>query len=194
PGTYRPTFFNPAEWAFLTVACDHLIPADEHGPGALEAGVPEFIDRHMRTPFAAGEIWYMQGPFIEAAPEFGYQGRLPLRDLLRAGMVSFDQHCRQHFDGKIFADLTQPQQNDLLKQAEGGKLELEGISSKSFFTFLLNEVRYGYFADPSHGGNRGMGGWKMIGYPGVRADYLDWVGVRDRPYPLPPVNLAGQRG
>ena len=34
--------------------------------------------------------------------------------------------------------------------------------------------------------------WKMIGYPGMRASYLDWVGVRDRAYPLPPVDLAGK--
>jgi gluconate 2-dehydrogenase gamma chain len=34
----------------------------------------------------------------------------------------------------------------------------------------------------------------MIGYPGMRADYTDWVAVRDQPYPLPPVDLSGQRG
>jgi len=55
-------------------------------------------------------------------------------------------------------------------------------------------VRNGYFADPSHGGNKNMGAWKMIGYPGMRADYMDWVTVRDKPYPLPPVDLAGRRG
>ena len=38
-----------------------------------------------------------------------------------------------------------------------------------------------------------MAGWKAIDYPGVRADYLDWVGVRDKRYPLPPVDLAGRR-
>jgi gluconate 2-dehydrogenase gamma chain len=34
----------------------------------------------------------------------------------------------------------------------------------------------------------------MIGYPGVRADYTNWVEVRDRAYPIPPVDLAGKRG
>ncbi|WP_163208769.1 gluconate 2-dehydrogenase subunit 3 family protein, partial [Citrobacter freundii] len=54
-----------------------LIPADERGPGALEAGVPEFIDRQMNTPYATGAIWYMQGPFNPDVPkEMGYQ--LPL--------------------------------------------------------------------------------------------------------------------
>ena len=29
----------------------------------------------------------------------------------------------------------------------------------------------GFFADPYYGGNRDMAGWKMIGYPGLPADY-----------------------
>ncbi|WP_434606302.1 gluconate 2-dehydrogenase subunit 3 family protein [Pseudomonas sp. D2-30] len=191
---YKPTFFTPEEWAFLIAACDRLIPSDQVGPGAVELGVPEFLDRHMHTPYANGGIWYMQGPFIEAAPEFGYQGRLTLRETLRVGIKAFDASCRKSFSGKTFAQLTTAQQEELLKSAESGKLALEDISSKLFFTNLLNEVRNGYFADPSYGGNKNMGAWKMIGYPGMRADYMDWVTVRDKPYPLPPVDLAGRRG
>ncbi len=191
---YTPTFFRADEWAFMVAACDRLIPHDEPGPGAVELGVPEFIDRHMQTPYASGDIWYMQGPFIEAPPEFGYQGRLPLRDILRVGIGAIDAHCRGRFDGQTFAVLEHVQQEALLKSAETGALQLEGIFAKMFFTQLLAEVRNGYFSDPRHGGNKGMGSWKMIGYPGVRADYTDWVEVRDKPYPLPPVDLAGHRG
>ena len=71
--------------------------------GAVELGVPEFLDRHMQTPYAAGDIWYMQGPFVEAAPEFGYQGRLPLRDILRVGIAAVDAHCEQIFGGNAMA-------------------------------------------------------------------------------------------
>jgi len=193
-GDYKPTFFTPEEWAFVIAACDRLIPSDHVGPGAVELGVPEFLDRHMQTPYANGGIWYMQGPFLEAAPEFGYQGRLNLRETLRIGIKAMDANCKKTFSGKVFAELSQPQQEELLKAAEAGKLALQDISSKLFFTNLLNEVRNGYFADPSHGGNKNMGAWKMIGYPGMRADYMDWVTVRDKPYPLPPVDLAGRRG
>jgi len=194
PSTYKPSFFNAAEWAFVLAACDRLIPADDIGPGAIELGVPEFLDRHMQTPYAAGDIWYMQGPFLEAAPQFGYQGRLPLRDILRTGMAAIDKHCRDSFGGKSFAELDHTQQEDVLKSAEKGELKLDGIASKTFFTNFLNETRNGYFSDPVYGGNKGMGSWKMIGYPGMRADYVNWVGVRDKPYPLPPVDLAGRRG
>jgi len=191
---YTPSFFSADEWRFVTAAADRLIPHDEHGPGAVELGVPEFLDRHMQTPYAAGDIWYMQGPFLKAEPEFGYQGKLPLRDIIRVGIKAFDKHCAANFNGKKFADLDKAQQEALLKDAEGGKLKFDDISAKTFFSNLLAEVKNGYFADPKHGGNKGMGSWKMIGYPGMRADYLDWVEVRDKPYPIGPVDLAGRRG
>jgi gluconate 2-dehydrogenase gamma chain len=136
----------------------------------------------------------MQGPFIEAPPQFGYQGRLSVREVLRVGIKAVDSHCAASFDGKTFARLSHAPQEQLLKSLESGALPLEGVSSKLFFAQLLAETRYGYFADPVHGGNKGMGSWKMIGYPGMRADYTDWVEVRDKPYPLPPVDLAGRRG
>lgn len=190
---FTPRFFSPEEWTFVVAACDRLIPADEVGPGAVELGVPEFLDRHLQTPYANGAIWYMQGPFLEAKPEFGYQGRLNLSQLIRVGIKAMDQACVSS-DGKVFAQLSPERQEALLTAAEAGKLELDGISAKTFFSNLLTEVRNGYFADPSYGGNKHMGAWKMIGYPGMRADYLDWVTVRDKPYPLPPVDLNGRRG
>ncbi len=191
---YKPTFFSAAEWAFILAACDRLIPADEIGPGALQAGVPEFIDRHMQTPYASGDIWYMQGPFVEAAPQFGYQGRLPVRDIVRVGIKGIDAHCGKTFRANPSRSSSTPIRRRLLKSAEAGKLELENISAREFFNQLLNETRMGYFCDPKHGGNKGMAAWKMIGYPGMRADYTNWVEVRDQPYPLPPVDLAGKRG
>ena len=44
---YQPNWFTAEEFAFITAAVARLIPSDERGPGALEAGVPEFIDRQM---------------------------------------------------------------------------------------------------------------------------------------------------
>ncbi len=49
---WKPQFFNDREWAFINAAVARLIPADELGPGAKEAGVPEFIDRQLNTPYA----------------------------------------------------------------------------------------------------------------------------------------------
>src|SRR4051812_8273331 len=40
-------FFTPAERAFIEAAVGRLIPNDDVGPGAVEAGVPFFIDRQL---------------------------------------------------------------------------------------------------------------------------------------------------
>jgi gluconate 2-dehydrogenase gamma chain len=103
---------------FILAACDRLIPHDDIGPGAVELGVPEFLDRHMQTPYASGEIWYMQGPFLEASEKFGYQGRLSLRDILRLGMQAVDRSCASTHDGKLFTQLTHAEQEAVLKAAE----------------------------------------------------------------------------
>lgn len=191
---YAPVFFNELEWAFVNAACARLIPSDALGPGAIEAGVPEFIDRHMQTGYAAGDIWYLQGPFHEAGPEFGYQGKLPPRDILRVGISALDNWCKGQYAGKRFSELPGSEQEAILKKIEAGEIKTEGVPSKVFFSHLLNETLYGFFSDPQYGGNKDMIGWKLVGYPGVRADFMDWVEQTSKPYPLPPVSMSGRRG
>jgi gluconate 2-dehydrogenase gamma chain len=82
---YTPVYFNAAEWAFVQAAVARLIPSDDAGPGAIEAGVPEFIDRQMEGAFGHAATWYMQGPFVEVSPLFGYQKKMPPREVYRAG-------------------------------------------------------------------------------------------------------------
>ena len=99
---YTPKYFIREEWVFLQAACARLIPADENGPGALELGVPEFIDREMEGPFGHAATWYMQGPFASALPELGYQSSLTPRAVYRYGIDAVDAHCRRIFGNKSF--------------------------------------------------------------------------------------------
>ncbi|MES2187728.1 MAG: gluconate 2-dehydrogenase subunit 3 family protein [Pseudomonadota bacterium] len=193
-GPYQPKFFNAAEWAFVQAAVARLVPADATGPGAIESGVHEFIDRQMDAVFGHAANWYMQGPFVESPPEFGYQGKLPPRDVYRAGIAAADAHCRDAFGGKTFAQLEPAQQDQLLKGLESGDVTFDGISAKTFFGFLLQNTKEGYLSDPMHGGNKDAGAWKMIGFPGARADFADWVGRPGEHYPLPPVSISGPQG
>jgi len=190
---YAPRYFTAAEWAFVQAAVDRLIPADAEGPGALELGVAEFLDRQMDDAYGRGELWYMQGPFHpEAAPTLGYQLRFTPRELYRAGIKAVDDWCgRQH--GKPFAELAPDQRDEVLRQLEGGAIELDGVPAKAFFAQLLTNTKEGYFADPMYGGNKGMGSWKMIGFPGARADFMDWSEQPGKPYPLGPVSIKGAR-
>ncbi|CAI0892443.1 Gluconate 2-dehydrogenase subunit 3 precursor [Serratia quinivorans] len=54
---YVPVYFNADEWRFLLAACDRLIPTDDNGPGAVDQGVPVFIDRQMEAPYGHGGLW-----------------------------------------------------------------------------------------------------------------------------------------
>lgn len=195
PGApYTPVYFNAAEWAFIQAAVARLIPSDDTGPGAIEAGVPEFIDRQMEGAFGHAATWYMQGPFVEVSPLFGYQKKMPPREVYRAGISATDVYCRKQYSDKAFAQLTAAQQDEVLRGLEGGGIVLEGVGATDFFGFLLQNTKEGYFSDPIHGGNKNAAAWKMIGFPGARADYADWV---DRPgvkYNLPPVSIAGPQG
>lgn len=189
---YQPEWFTREEFAFISAAVARLIPSDERGPGALEAGVPEFIDRQMNTPYAIGANWYMQGPFHPDVPEeLGYQLPLVPQQIYRLGLADADAYSKAQY-GKGFAELNGEQQDKLLMAMESGEAQFSQLSSKTFFAFLLQNTREGFFCDPVHGGNQGMVGWSLIGFPGARADFMDWVERGER-YPFPPVSIRGER-
>ncbi len=191
--SYQPSYFSAEEYRFLQAAVARLIPQDELGPGALEAGVPEFIDRQMNTPWAAGANWYMQGPFQPSAPkEMGYQLKLNAREIYRLGIAAANAWCSQDM-GKPFADLPADAQDKALAAMQHGLDGFDSLPSATFFSMLWGNTREGFFSDPIHGGNKDMVGWKLIGFPGARADFMDWI-ERDEKYPLPPVSIKGLRG
>jgi len=190
---YTPTYFHAEEWAFVQAAVARLIPSDDTGPGAIEAGVPEFIDRQMEGVFGHAALWYTQAPFVPSSPLFGYQGKMPPREVYRAGIAATDAWCKQQKGGKRFAELDAAAQDEVLKGLEGGSIQFAEVGAKDFFTFLLQNTKEGYFSDPIHGGNKNAVAWTMIGFPGARADFLDWIGKPVR-YPLPTVTIQGPQG
>ncbi len=191
---YQPVWFTAEEFAFINAAVARLIPNDDNGPGALEAGVPEFIDRQMETPYGHGALWYMQGPFVtDAAPEFGHQLKLVPRDIYRVGIAALERWSKAKH-GKPFAELTPTQQDALLSAFENGSAQFpQDLPAKLLFGQLLQNTHEGFFSDPQHGGNRGLVGWKLVGFPGARADFMDWAD-RGEKYPFPPVAISGERG
>jgi gluconate 2-dehydrogenase gamma chain len=190
---YSPVFFNAAEWVFVNAAVDRLIPADAQGPGGVEAGVPVFIDRQLDMPYGRGAYFYMQGPFHpDAPPSLGYQLQYAPRELYRLGIAAADNACKQA-KGKAFSALPHLEQEQFLTSLEKGAVTLQGPPATAFFEQLLTNTREGYFADPMYGGNRGMGAWKMIGFPGARADFTDWMEQQGRAYPYGPTAINGSR-
>jgi gluconate 2-dehydrogenase gamma chain len=187
-GPYKPTFFSQTEFDTLAALVDTLIPADESGPSGVEAGVVEFIDKQMDTPYAHGDLWYMDGPHQPNAPAyFGYQLPESPRELYRKGLANVEAAVQAQY-GKPFTQLDASQREAAMTALEKGTLKLADLPGDAFFVQLLQNVHEGYFCDPVHGGNKDMAAWRMIGFPGARADYYDWVDQYGKRYPLPPVS------
>jgi gluconate 2-dehydrogenase gamma chain len=183
------TFFNPTEIEFIEDAVARLIPNDELGPGALEADVPYYIDRVLATDYGSGSRFYNQGPFGATTPFQGYQSPLTPPQVYRAGIAATNRYCEAKY-GKRFAELDAAMQDEVLKGLQGisGDLTLEDVPGTTFFSQLLTDTRDGFFSDPAYGGNRDMVGWKLVGYPGVPANYTTLIG-KNEPYRVAPVDI-----
>ena len=70
---YTPKFFTPAEYQTVRVLSDLIIPADERSGGAIDAGVPEFMDFTM-----------VDQPARQVA--------------MRGGLAWLDLECQRRFD------------------------------------------------------------------------------------------------
>lgn len=184
-------YFSPAEMRFVRAAVARLIPADELGPGALEAGVAEFIDRQLAGSFGNASSWYMQGPWHMGTEQQGYQLSLTPSELYRSAIPSIEMYCQQHFRAG-FSMLATSKQDDVLRALEKGTLPIPGIPKDTFFQTLLQNTTEGFFADPIYGGNRDFIGWKLIGFPGPRYNYLDEIDKFGQPYNQPFVSLGGR--
>jgi gluconate 2-dehydrogenase gamma chain len=145
-------FFSRSEARAVAAVCERIMPSDETGPGAKEAGVVIYIDRQLAGPYGTDRYRYTRGPFVEAGPEYGYQGRASPQEIYRDGLRRL---------GSGFADLETERQDELLR----------AIERSLFFRMLRMHTIEGMFSDPLHGGNAGMIGWQLIGFPGPRMDY-----------------------
>jgi gluconate 2-dehydrogenase gamma chain len=170
----RYQFFRSDEAAFIEAAVERLIPPDDVGPSALDAGVPGYIDKQLAGAWGAGDRLYRSGPWQAGAPTQGYQlpftpaelFRTALRgiraDLERAGRAPFEKLAGAEQDAYLTLLQTTPR-------------DLGGVPGNVFFESLLGMTIEGYFGDPVYGGNVGMAAWKMIGFPGAYGAYYDLV-------------------
>lgn len=128
--------FTDAEWLTLSAAVDRIIPRDED-PGALDAGVPEYIDRMLQT---------------EALSQ--------MRQNFVPGVAALERRAQRMFQ-KPFHQATSEQQDELL-----GIFKNSGDKSgeSRWYEMLVVLVLEGFLGDPSYGGNQGEVGWKLVGF------------------------------
>lgn len=181
-------FLSDAEAKTLGALAERLIPGDELSIGARDAGCVTFIDRQLAGDFGKAATQYRAGPIVPGTPQQGPQEIQTPAERYRAGLVSLDEHCRNSL-GKVFTDLDETQQDAVITQLEEGKVRIQGSTSKAFFELVLLNVREGFLADPMYGGNKGMAGWKMIGFPGARYDFRDVVDKRGQKLQIIPTSM-----
>lgn len=165
--------FDAHEAAVVTEATARLIPgpSDDPGevghPGAREAGVVHYIDTLLGALELSPRKIFAGGPFsdragwpvddmarfvgLSAAEERAWTLRLrQYRAAYAAGVVALDRLCRGSF-----LDATNEERDRALTADPDG-----------FMTLLFGHAIEGMYSCPEYGGNRGLVGWREIGFPG----------------------------
>ncbi len=186
-------FFTADEGRTVEALADRIIPPDPDTPGGKDAGCAVYIDRQLAGPYGRDMGHYNRLPFEKGLKQQGPQSKNGPAQQYRDAIAAINRHCRQKYRNKNFVDLSGNDMDDVLKGIENGDVKLDPLDGKTFFTdHLLKNMQEGFFADPIYGGNRDMVGWKMIGFPGTRYNYLDWIERHNERFPLPPVSMTGR--
>jgi gluconate 2-dehydrogenase gamma chain len=133
-----PAALTPAQMKTLVAFIDRLIPRDELGPGAVEAGAQIYIDRVLAGPNAGEKDSFIQG--LEAADAYA-----------------------KRVHGAAIAELSAEKRDQLLAELAGGSMP-----ESQFFNRARRLTLEGMFGDPYYGGNKDFAGWDLIRYPGPR--------------------------
>ena len=193
-----PQRITPGGWLFLTsveaatleTIADRLIPADDVTPGGKDAGCVVYVDRQLAGPYGSRQGLYVSPPFLTGQKNQGPQDADGPGETYRKTLAALDTYVKKH-KGDVFAKVSVRDQEEILKGLESGDVKLDGVDGQSFFETLLKHMKEGFFADPIYGGNRDMCAWKMIGFPGARYDYRDWIGRHNERFSLAPVSITG---
>ena len=149
-------FLTASERPFATAVADRIIPPDETGPSASEAGVPDFIESQLAGAYGAGSHLYLGGPWPTGTPSQGVQSRPAPAAFDRTAIAEIEAWIGDRHAGASFAALAADLQDEDLLHPEAGRATLRSIGGSAFFALLLENVREGYFSDPAYGGNRDM--------------------------------------
>ena len=138
---------DPERLASLEALVERLLPADELGPGAREAGAAQYIERALGDAYAGHLAAY------------------------QVGLDAIDGHAVAT-NGRRFAELEAVTQDELVAALEHG--DVPGADgAEPFFELVRRHLIEGVFGDPHWGGNVDRAGWRLLGYPGPRLVWTD---------------------
>jgi gluconate 2-dehydrogenase gamma chain len=150
-GTYVPKALTAHEYATLEHLSGLILPADEHSPGAIEAGAAAFID------------------FLCAASD-------EMLAIYTGGIAWLDDTMRRRADGQDFLDAPPAQQTallDLIAWRKNRSPELNpGIR---FFTWARRMVADAYYTSPIGFKELGYMGNQALASFSVPQEAVDYV-------------------
>jgi hypothetical protein len=166
--TPEPRFFTAEEFAAVSAIASRIVP--QTGPGP-KIPVAALLDRKLQH--GASDGYRLAG-----MPRDG--------DAWRQGLKAFEVEARAAY-GRQFVDLTDAQQDELLRRAEAGALRAGpwgSMRSKDFFKRrLLRDIVLAYYAHPTAWNEIGWGGpASPRGY--VRLDFNErdpWEAAEAKP-------------
>lgn len=192
PATDEPhlwRFFTAEQARLVSAMVDRLIPPDAEFTGAVGAGVPQFIDGQLASAWGAGARLYRMAPFAEGTPEQGYQLPFTPADLYRTALPLVAGWVRNGYGG-AFEDIAPGLQDEALRKLESGEASFAEVPAAIFFETLLANTVEGFLSDPMYGGNRDMVGWRMVGFPGPFAGYVNLLDRHNLRFQRQPRGIA----
>src|SRR5262245_10463263 len=142
PSTGHGAFLNADDAATVAAFTERLMPGAPGKPGALDAGVLNYIDLAL-----AGYYEDMQ-------------------DFYRRGLNALEAYCQKTYKTS-FVNLGADRQNEVISALENGKAtEFGWPRPQAFFNTLRTHTIEGMFSDPIYGGNKEFAGWRLVGFPG----------------------------
>jgi gluconate 2-dehydrogenase gamma chain len=207
------------EQVLVEAMAETIIPTDASGPGAKEAGAIYFIDRQLSGDYGKNSNMYNNPPFVmpglsgpitvdgvtypQGTPSVPYhagsqyQYSIPLREFWRAGLIATQAYSQSAYGGK-FETLGTDQRIQVLRDLYDNKpTSFNDIRPRDFFGELIFMTWSGFLMDPLYGGNRGMIGWKHVGFNGTNYGELYGEGLKvtdlmvsDKPVRLQPASLG----
>ncbi len=193
PDPSKLQWLRPDEARTLDALVATILPGSPDDPGAREAGVVTYIDAKLAsTDSGLPDRHYSAGPHAKTVPtgqalpaptsdhvyvpenevhRYGPQSAQTAREQYRAGLVELDGFARSSA-GAGFADLP-PDRQELVvgALADDTATGFDEPKAQDFFNLVRGDVVEGMFGDPAYGGNRGLVGWILVGYPGAQRAY-----------------------
>jgi len=171
-----PTWLTPAEFAVLTAACDRTVPATEHGPGAVAAGVPDYIDGLLGAFTVDPPRIWARGPtsgrFGGEAAFAGFHTLSALDELAwRTRIEGSRGRPEAEFNGPVVG-LQERYRTALAAlgpdfgELDGDEQDIRLDAVAGFGELLFHHCCEGLYGAPEYGGNRDGTAWAAIDFAG----------------------------